>query len=77
METFFSLLDRHVQTQNTLLCVGLDPHPGDLPAATAEAALDNCLRLVRESIENLSIGDMQPGEVRELTKTQFYTGLLL
>ncbi|MBL8057573.1 MAG: orotidine-5'-phosphate decarboxylase, partial [Anaerolineales bacterium] len=47
METFFSLLDRHVQTQNTLLCVGLDPHPGELPAPTAEAALDDCLRLVR------------------------------
>ncbi len=49
MENFFSLLDRHVQTVNSLLCVGLDPHPSDLPAPTAEAALDFCLRLVRET----------------------------
>jgi uridine monophosphate synthetase len=49
METFFSLLDRHVQVCNSLLCVGLDPHPGDLPAPTAAAALDFCLRLVRET----------------------------
>lgn len=47
METFFSLLDRHVQVCNSLLCVGLDPHPSDLPAPTAEAALDFCLRLVK------------------------------
>jgi len=49
METFFSLLDRHVQVCNSLLCVGLDPHPSDLPAPTAEAALDFCLRLVQET----------------------------
>ena len=47
METFFSLLKRHVQVCNSLLCVGLDPHPSDLPAPTAEAALDFCLRLVK------------------------------
>jgi uridine monophosphate synthetase len=29
--------------------VGLDPHPSDLPAPTAEAALDFCLRLVKET----------------------------
>ena len=49
METFFSLLERHVQVCNSLLCVGLDPHPSDLPAPTAEAALDFCLRLVKET----------------------------
>lgn len=49
METFFSLLDRHVQLCHSLLCVGLDPHPADLPQASAEAALDFCVRLVRET----------------------------
>ena len=56
METFFSLLERHVQVCNSLLCVGLDPHPSDLVgrgvqlnAPTAEAALDFCLRLVKET----------------------------
>ena len=47
METFFSLLERHVQVCNSFLCVGLDPHPSDLPAPTAEAALDFCLRLIK------------------------------
>jgi uridine monophosphate synthetase len=46
METFFSLLERRVADSSSLLCVGLDPHPGDLPAPTAAAALDFCLRLV-------------------------------
>ncbi len=49
METFFSLLDRHVQTQDTLVCVGLDPHPGDLPEPTAAAALEFCQRLIAET----------------------------
>ncbi len=49
METFFSLLERHVQVCHSLLCVGLDPHPSDLPAPTAKAALDFCLRLVKET----------------------------
>jgi 23S rRNA pseudouridine2457 synthase len=37
----------------------------------------NSLRLVRESIEAISIGDMQPGEVRELTREEFYRQLKL
>lgn len=49
METFFSLLDRHVRLCHSLLCVGLDPHPDDLPQASADAALDFCVRLVRET----------------------------
>jgi orotidine 5'-phosphate decarboxylase subfamily 2 len=31
---------------SSLLCVGLDPHPSDLPAQGAQAARDYCLRLV-------------------------------
>jgi uridine monophosphate synthetase len=47
METFFSFLAKRVDDCTSLLCVGLDPHPSDLPAATAEAARDFCLRLVQ------------------------------
>jgi uridine monophosphate synthetase len=47
METFFSFLTKRVDDCSSLLCVGLDPHPGDLPAATAEAARDFCVRLVK------------------------------
>ena len=41
------------------------------------AVRHNCLRLVRESIEEIAIGDMQPGEVRELDKHEFYQRLKL
>jgi uridine monophosphate synthetase len=50
METFFSLLERHLHVCHSLLCVGIDPHPSDLPNATAEAALEFSLRLVKATV---------------------------
>ncbi|HRF48126.1 MAG TPA: orotidine-5'-phosphate decarboxylase, partial [Anaerolineales bacterium] len=47
MESFFTLLDRHVDVSNTLLCIGLDPHPDDLPEPTAAAAVEFCLNLIK------------------------------
>jgi len=47
METFFTFLERRVQDCTSPLCVGLDPHPDDLPSADAAAALAFCLRLIR------------------------------
>jgi uridine monophosphate synthetase len=47
METFFSFLAKRVDDCSSLLCVGLDPHPSDLPTPTAEAARTFCLRLVK------------------------------
>jgi len=49
METFFSFLAKRVDDCASLLCVGLDPHPSDLPAPTAEAARTFCLRLVKKT----------------------------
>jgi len=49
METFFSFLEKRVADCSSLLCVGLDPHAADLPHANAEAALDFCLGLVRQT----------------------------
>ncbi len=49
METFFSFLEKRVDDCASLLCVGLDPHPSDLPAPTAQAALDFCLNLVQQT----------------------------
>jgi uridine monophosphate synthetase len=46
METFFSFLEKRVDDCSSLLCVGLDPHPSDLPAPTADAARTFCLHLV-------------------------------
>lgn len=44
--SFFSQLEARVREIDSLLCVGLDPHSDDLPAAGAQAARDFCLRLV-------------------------------
>jgi uridine monophosphate synthetase len=49
METFFSFLAKRVDDCSSLLCVGLDPHPEDLPAPTAEAAREFCLQIIRAS----------------------------
>ena len=49
MESFFTFLERRVDDSSSLLCVGLDPHVNDLPAPTAEAALDFCLNLVKQT----------------------------
>ena len=50
MESFFTFLTRRSQDISSLLCVGLDPHPSDLPAPTAQAARDFCLRLVEATL---------------------------
>lgn len=45
-ESFFSRLEERARKLDSLLCVGLDPHPADLGADTASAARDFCLRLI-------------------------------
>jgi orotidine 5'-phosphate decarboxylase subfamily 2 len=47
METFFSFLQKRVDDCSSLLCVGLDPHPADLPVPTADAAREFCLRIIK------------------------------
>jgi uridine monophosphate synthetase len=47
METFFSFLERRVDDCSSLLCVGLDPHGGELQEQSAAAARDFCIRLIR------------------------------
>ncbi|MFH2101952.1 MAG: orotidine-5'-phosphate decarboxylase [Chloroflexota bacterium] len=49
METFFSFLAKRVDDCSSLVCIGLDPHPDDLPVPTAASALDFCLRLVKQT----------------------------
>ena len=36
-----------------------------------------CMRLIRLSIEDLALGDLQPGEVKELSEADFFTLLKL
>ena len=49
--SFFSRLENRARQADSLLCVGLDPHLPDLPAPTAEAARDFCLRLIEAASE--------------------------
>lgn len=45
--TFCQALDKRALALNSLLCVGLDPHPADLTVQTAQAARDFCCRLIK------------------------------
>ena len=51
--SFFQRLEKRVRASDSLLCVGLDPHPQDLPHPSAAAALDQCRHLV-ESTANVA-----------------------
>ena len=46
---FFTLLEERARSIESLVCVGLDPHPADLPQPTAEAAKAFCLRLIEQT----------------------------
>lgn len=46
---FFPTLEHRAREIDSLLCIGLDPQPEDLPVATAAAARDFCLRLIESS----------------------------
>lgn len=48
---FFTLLEARVHQVDSLLCVGLDPHPSDLMDYTAAAARDFCLRLIEATFD--------------------------
>jgi uridine monophosphate synthetase len=51
MPTFFEKLNQRAKTINSLLCVGLDPHPEELPEQTAEAAEAFCMRIIKATHE--------------------------
>jgi len=51
MTGFFSRLEARARQIDSLLCVGLDPHTADLPAPTAAAAREFCLRLIEATAD--------------------------
>ncbi len=46
MPSFFEALEARARQIDSLLCVGLDPHPDELPDPGAAGARDFCLRLI-------------------------------
>ena len=51
MNTFFSRLESRAREIDSLLCVGLDPHPSDLPEFSADSAKGFCLRLINATVD--------------------------
>jgi uridine monophosphate synthetase len=49
--SFFSRLTSRVQEVNSLLCVGLDPHPNDLSSPTVEALQEFCIKLIESTVD--------------------------
>jgi uridine monophosphate synthetase len=48
---FFERLEERAKGANSLLCVGLDPHPELLAEKSAEAALSFCLRIIEQTMD--------------------------
>ena len=51
--SFFQRLQARVDQVDSLLCVGLDPHPEQLPEASAGAAAEFCLRLIEATTDQV------------------------
>jgi uridine monophosphate synthetase len=49
--TFFSTLEDRVRQVDSLLCIGLDPHPADLPTQDLEAVRRFCLRMIEATAD--------------------------
>ena len=51
MKTFFDYLESRCKEANSLLCVGLDPHPELLVQPSPISARDYCIRMIEECAE--------------------------
>ncbi len=49
MTSFFERLEDRARAVDSLLCIGIDPHPDDLPEQTPQALRDFSLRLVAQT----------------------------
>lgn len=50
-QPFFQRVEERARKIGSLICVGLDPHPDDLPEASASAAKAFCLRLIEATAD--------------------------
>jgi len=48
-KSFIERLEERVRAVDSILCVGLDPHPDDLPKRNAESAKQFCLNLIDQT----------------------------
>jgi uridine monophosphate synthetase len=74
MTPFFEMLEARARAINSLLCVGLDAHPADLPENTPAAAKAFCLRLI-EATSDLALAYKPNAAFFEALGPQGWTAL--
>ncbi len=50
-KSFFAQLESRIETINSLLCVGLDPHPADLTEQSGKTAKEFCINIIQQTQE--------------------------
>ena len=51
MDSFYSQLEARARLTGSLLCIGLNPYPAELPEPTVEAACNHCLHLIQATAD--------------------------
>jgi uridine monophosphate synthetase len=74
MRPFIERLEQHAVEIDSLLCVGLDPHPEDLTESTAAAARDFCMRIV-DATQDLAVAYKPNAAFFELYGSDGWTAL--
>jgi 23S rRNA pseudouridine2457 synthase len=77
LETFPSPLSFHANQASSWLLITLTEGKYHQVRKMVAKAGHRCLRLIRVSIEDLLLGNLQPGEIREVEEDFFFTQLKL
>jgi uridine monophosphate synthetase len=51
MDSFYSQLEARARRTGSLMCIGLNPYPAELPEPTAAAAVEYCIRLIQATAD--------------------------
>ena len=51
MDSFYSQLEERARRTGSLMCIGLNPYPAELPEQTAEAAREHCISLIQATAD--------------------------
>ncbi len=51
MDSFYSQLEARARRSGSLMCIGLNPYPAELPEPSAKTAQEHCIRLIQETAD--------------------------
>jgi uridine monophosphate synthetase len=51
MDSFYAQLEARARRSGSLLCIGLNPYPAELPESSAQAAFEHCRRLIEATAD--------------------------